>query len=124
MLAPVKWLTGALGRLGDRAFLVAQMTAYSLIPFKVYDVLRWRFTACIAFIAALAAHCDPFGLRWAHFQLPGWLIALATVTAMWLASLTWAASPRRRLLLVGVASALLGIMCFARLNYAPLVAVY
>ncbi len=124
VMAPVKWLTGALGRLGDRAFLLAQMIAYSLIPFMAYDMLRRRFTARIAFIAALVVLCDPFGLQWVHFQLPGWLIALATVTALWLASLAWAASPRRRLLLVGFAGTLLGLMCFARFNYAPLAAVY
>ncbi|MCY4466970.1 MAG: glycosyltransferase family 39 protein [Chloroflexi bacterium] len=124
VMAPLKSLTAALGRLGDRVFLLAQMAAYSTIPFMVYDMLRRRFGARRAFIAALVVLCDPFGLQWTHYQLPGWLVATTTVAALWLAQLAWQAPARRRLLLVALASLGLGVMCFARLNYAPLAAVY
>ena len=124
VMSGVKSLTDALGRLGDRAFMLAQMAAYSTIPFMVYDMLRRRFGARTAFIAALIVLCDPFGLQWTHYRLPGWLIATTTVAALWLAQLAWQASARRRLLLVALASLGLGLMCFARWNYAPLAAVY
>lgn len=124
VMSPLKSLTGALGRLGDRVFLLAQMAAYSTIPFMVYDMLRRRFGARTGFIAALVVLCDPFGLQWTHYQLPGWLIATTTVAALWLAQLAWKAPARRRLLLVALASVGLGVMCFARWNYAPLTAVY
>ncbi len=67
VMAPVYSFTRALGRLGDRAFLLAQMLAYSAIPFLVYDMMRRRFDGRSAFITALVVLADPFGLQWAHF---------------------------------------------------------
>ena len=124
VMAPLRALANSLGRLADRAFLLVQMAIYSAIPFMVYDMLRRRFSPRVAFIAALVVLCDPFALQWAHFQLPGWLIATVTITALWLAQLAWNAPPRRRIALIAIASFGLGVMCFARWNYAPLVAVY
>ncbi len=124
VMSPVWNLTRALGRLGDRAFLLLQVAAYSAIPFMVYDMLRRRFDRRCALITALVALLDPFGLQWAHLLLPGWLIALTLVGALWLAQLAWSASPRRRLALIAIAAIGLGIMSLARLNFAPLAAVF
>ena len=124
MMSPVWNLTRALGRLGDRAFLLLQMAAYSAIPFLVYDMLRRRFDRRCALITALVVLLDPFGLQWAHLLLPGWLIALTMVGALWLAQQAWSAEPRRRAALIALAALGLGIMSIARLNFAPLVAVF
>lgn len=124
IMAPVRALTRNLGRLDDRAFLLAQVLAYSAIPFMVYDMMRRRFDARTALITALVVLGDPFGLQWAHFQLPEWLIALVTIMALWLAQAAWHAPINRRLQLVALAAVGLGLMTIARLNFAPLVAIY
>ena len=124
VMSPIWQLTRALGRLDDRIFLLLQMAAYSAIPFMVYDMLRRRFDRRCALIAALVVLLDPFALQWAHLLLPGWLIALITVGALWLAQLAWAAPARRRFALIAVAAVALGIMSVARLNFAPLAAVF
>ncbi len=124
VMSPIWGLTRAMGRLGDRAFLLLQMAAYSAVPFLVYDMMRRRFDRRCALITALVVLLDPFGLQWAHLLLPGWLIALTTVGALWLAQLAWSAAPRRRFALFAIAAVGLGIMSLARLNFAPLVAVF
>ena len=86
IMAPFRTLTDNFGRLADRTLLLLQMLAYSAIPFLLYDTLRRRIDARCALITALLALVDPFGLQWAHFLLPGWLIALVTVAAFWLAA--------------------------------------
>ena len=123
-MAPVRALTRTLGRLDDRAFLLVQMLLYSTIPFMVYDMMRRRFDRRTAFITALVVLGDPFGLQWAHFQLPEWLIALVTVWALWLAQLAWRAQQGRRLKMVALAALGMGLMTVARLNFVPLVAVF
>ena len=124
MMSPFHSFTRALGQLGDRAFLLIQVVAYSTIPFMVYDMMRRRSKARTALITALVTLVDPFGLQWAHFILPGWLIAVALVLALWLAQLAWSASRSRRFAYIALAAVVLGMMTFARLNYAPLVALY
>lgn len=124
IMAPFRTLTDNFGRLADRTLLLLQMLAYSAIPFLLYDTLRRRIDARCALITALLALVDPFGLQWAHFLLPGWLIALATVVAFWLAQLAWHAPDRRRFALIALAAVGLGMMSFARFNFAPLVAVF
>lgn len=124
VMSPIWTLTRAFGRLGDRVFLLLQMAAYSTIPFLVYDIMRRRFNARIAIITALVVLIDPFALQWSHFRLPGWLIATAFIWALWLSQLAWSAAPRRRIALVALASVALGVMCIARFNFAPLVAIY
>ena len=104
--------------------MLLQMSVYSTIPFMVYDIMRRQSSRRTALITTLVVLLDPFGLQWAHFQLPGWLIATVTVWALWLAQLAWSARARRRYSLVALASVSLGLMAFARLNYAPLVAVF
>ena len=124
VMAPVATLTSALGRLAERALLLLQMLAYSTVPFMVYDMLRRRFNARAGLIAAVLVLLDPFGLQWVHFQLPGWMIALVTIAALWLAQLAWLAPMRRRFALIALAAIGLGLMSFARYNFAPLVALF
>lgn len=124
VMAPFKTLTDHFGRWSERALLLVQVLASSAVPFLVYDIMRRRFDSRGALITALLVLADPFNLQWAHFQLPGWLLALATVSAFWLAQLAWSASLRRRLGLVALASVALGIMSFTRFNYAPLIAIF
>lgn len=124
VMAPLQTLTSVFGRLSDRGLLLLQTLAYSSIPFLVYDTLRRRFNPRMALITALLVLIDPFGLQWVHFQLPGWLIALVTVGALWLAQLAWHATPRRRVTLIALAALGMGIMSVARFDFAPLVAVY
>ncbi len=124
MMWPFHSLTRSLGANHDRFFLLVQLTAYSAIPFLVYDMMRRRFNARIAIITALTVLLDPFGLQWAHLYLPVWLIALLTVFALWAAERAWSASRRKRLALVILASLALGLATLARLNFAPAAAVF
>ena len=124
VMAPFKTLTDHFGPLSERALLLLQVLASSALPFLVYDIMRRRFEARPALISATLVLVDPFNLQWAHFQLPVWLLALATVSALWLAQLAWSAPPRRRFGLVTLAAVMLGVMSFTRFNYAPLIAIY
>lgn len=124
VLSPFKSLTDNFGALAPRLLLLVHLLAYSAIPFMVYDIMRRRFTPLFGLITGLIVLIDPFGLQWMHFQLPGWLIAVVTVWALWMAQLAWESSVKRRFILVGIASVGLGVMTFARFNYAPLVALY
>ncbi|MCY4072099.1 MAG: glycosyltransferase family 39 protein [Chloroflexi bacterium] len=124
VMAPFKTLTDGFGRLSERALLLLQVLASCALPFLVYDIMRKRFDSRCALITATLVLVDPFNLQWAHFQLPGWLLALATVSALWLAQLAWSGPRRRRLGVVALAALLLGVMSFTRFNYAPLIAIY
>lgn len=124
VMAPFKTLTDHFGSLSERALLLLHMFASSAVPLMAYDIMRRRFDSRCAFIAALLVLIDPFNLQWAHFQLPGWMLALATVGALWLAQLAWSAPSRRRFGWVALAAVALGLMSFARFNFAPLVAIY
>lgn len=124
VMAPFRVLTDNLGRLADRALLLLQIVACGAVPFLVYDTLRRRFNARLALITALLVLIDPFGLQWVHFQLPGWLIALVTVVALWLAQLAWDRAPRQQVKLIALAAIGLGMMTVARFDFAPLVALY
>lgn len=121
---PFRALTRLLGPNHDRFFLLIQLAAASAIPFLVYDMMRRRFKARTALITALTVLLDPFGLQWAHLYLPAWLIALLTVFALWAAERAWSTSRRRRLGLVVLASAALGLATLARLNFAPAAAIF
>lgn len=125
VLAPFKSLTDSLGSLAPRALLLIHLLAYSTIPFMAYDIMRRRFTPLAGLITGVVVLIDPFGLQWAHFQLPGWLIAVITVWALWMAQLAWDTTrTRRRIALIMAASVGLGVMTFARFNFAPLVGLY
>jgi len=103
VMAPFKTLTDHFDRWSERALLLLQILASSAVPFLVYDIMRRRFEGRCALLTAMLVLVDPFNLQWAHFQLPGWLLALATVSALWLAQLAWSA-PRRRALRPGAAA--------------------
>ena len=124
MMWPFRALTRLLGANHDRFFLLIQLTAASAIPFLVYDMMRRRFNARFAIIAALTVLLDPFGLQYAHLYLPVWLIALLTVFALWVAERAWSSSKRRRRALVAIASVALGLATLARLNFVPAAAVF
>ena len=124
MMWPFHALTRLLGPNHDRFFLLIQMAAASAIPLLVYDMMGRRFNARTAIITALTVLLDPFGLQWAHLYLPVWLIALLTVFALWAAERAWSASQRRRLALAALAAVALGLSTLARLNFAPVAAVF
>ena len=124
VMAPFKTLTDNVAPYAERALLLLQMLGQSAIPFLAYDMMRRRFDERAALFTALFMLADPFWLQWSHFQLPGWLIGLALMTALWLAQLAWRAETRRRLALIGLAAVMLGVMSFARFNVAPLAAAY
>lgn len=121
---PFHSLTRLLGANHDRFFLLIQLTAASAIPILVYDMMRRRFSARTALITALTVLLDPFGLQWAHLYLPVWLIALLTIFALWAAERAWSASQRGRLALVSLAAVAMGLSALARLNFAPVAAVF
>ena len=124
VMAPFRALADTLDRLADRALLLLHTMAYSAVPFLVYDTFRRRFNARLALITALLVLVDPFGLQWLHFQLPGWLIALVTAAAFWLAHLAWDKAPRQQVRLIALAAIGLGMMSVARFDFAPLVAFF
>ena len=121
---PFHSLTRLLGANHDRFFLLIQLTAASAIPILVYGMMRRRFSARTALITALTVLLDPFGLQWAHLYLPVWLIALLTIFALWAAERAWSASQRGRLALVSLAAVAMGLSALARLNFAPVAAVF
>ncbi len=124
IMSPVFAWTRDLDQFGERIFLLVQITLCSLIPFLVYDIFRRRLSARAALAVALVTLLDPFALQWAHFRLPGWLIALATVFALWLAARAWTAPAKTRFAYIAMAGVALGMMTIARINFAPLVAVF
>jgi len=123
VIAPVAAFAGLFGRFDERVVLLAQTALAALIPFLVYDSLRLlRRPAREALIVALAVALDPFGLQWAHFWLPNWLIALCLVAALWCVA-RGLASRRRLLPWTAAAGLLCGVAVLARVNLAPVVAV-
>ncbi len=117
-IAPVAGLAQYFGRFGERLVLLVQVILSSLIPFLIYDILRTRRSPREALIVALVAALDPFGLQWAHFFLPVWLVAFCLVLALWLFHHTQD-SRRRAALWAGGAGVALGMATIARLNFAP-----
>ena len=124
VMAPFKTLGDNFGDLSDRVLLLLQTLATGLIPLLAYDMLRRRLADRAALAAACVVLLDPFALQWAHYQLPGWLVGLMLVAALWLGQLAWQAERRWRLALIALAAVILGFMSFARFNMAPLAAVY
>ena len=97
-----------------------QVALSATIPFMIYDILRRRRTPREALIVALFVLLDPFGLQWAHFYLPEWLIAFCMILGLWLIEQGCGAGERcsgrrSRELCWGFASV-------ARFNFAPMVA--
>ncbi len=121
MIAPVFALARSFGQFDDRIILLVQVALTATIPFMVYDILRRRRSPREAFIVALFVLLDPFGLQWAHFYLPEWLIAFCMIFGLWL--IERGLRRNRTLLWTGIAGIVLGIASVARFNFAPIVAI-
>ena len=119
IIAPIAAIGEQFGRFDERVILLFQLTLSSTIPFLLYDILRARHSPGAAFLVALLSLADPFGLQWAHFSLPIWLVALCLVLALWLLH---HAERRRSGRLVVLAGFVAGLGVLARWNFAPLAA--
>src|SRR5262249_26007326 len=84
LITPIVALAHPFGQFDDRIILLVQVGLSATIPFLVYDILRKRRSPREALIVALFVLLDPFGLQWAHFYLPEWLIAFCLILAFWL----------------------------------------
>jgi 4-amino-4-deoxy-L-arabinose transferase-like glycosyltransferase len=121
VIAPVAAVAQFLGRYSDRLILLIQVGLSAFIPLLVYDILRARRRAREGLIAALVVALDPFGLQWAHFALPNWLIAFCVTLALWLIH-RGLLRAGRLLMWTALAGVVMGIATLARLNLAPIVA--
>ena len=118
-VAPFALLGEQFGRFDERVVLLAQIALSSFIPFLLYDIFRTRHSPQAAFLISLISLVDPFGLQWAHFSLPVWIVALCLVLALWLLHY---AEIRKDLRLFIAAGLVAGWGVLGRWNFAPLVA--
>ena len=118
LIAPISAIGDLFGRFDERIELLFQVVLSSTIPFLLYDILRTRHSPRAAFIVAILSLADPFGLQWAHFSLPVWLVALCLVFSLWLLH---HAERRRSWRLVVAAGLVTGFGVLGRWNYAPVV---
>ena len=118
-IAPFALLGELFGRFDERIVLLAQIALSSLIPFLLYDIFRSRQSPKAAFIISLVSLIDPFGLQWAHFSLPVWLVALCLVGTLWLLHHAERRRDWRLLILAGLVA---GWGVLGRWNFAALVA--
>ena len=116
LIAPISAIGDLFGRFDERIELLFQVVLSSTIPFLLYDILRTRHSPRAAFIVAILSLADPFGLQWAHFSLPVWLVALCLVFSLWLLH---HAERRRSWRLVVAAGLVTGFGVLGRWNYAP-----
>ncbi|MEO8393745.1 MAG: glycosyltransferase family 39 protein [Chloroflexota bacterium] len=121
VIAPVFAVARLFGQFDDRIILLVQVALSATIPFMIYDILRRRRTSREALIVALFLLLDPFGLQWAHFYLPEWLIAFCMILGLWL--IEQGLRRNRALLWTGIAGIVLGFAAVARFNFAPVVAI-
>ena len=113
LMAPVVALSQVTGPLSDRIVLAVQVALSAGIPFFIFDILRRTRSANEGLAVALLVAVDPYGLQWAHFYLPEWLIAFLLTVSFWLFVV---ARGNRRLSLALVAGALMGLAVLARVN--------
>ena len=118
-IAPFAALGELFGRFDERVVLLVQIALSSSIPFFLYDIIRTRHSPKAAFLIGLLSLVDPFGLQWAHFSLPVWMVALCLVFSLWLLH---HAERRCNWRLVLVAGFVAGLGVLGRWNFAPLVA--
>ena len=118
-ITPFALLGELFGRFDERVILLAQIALSSLIPFLLYDIFRTRHSPQAAFLISLVSLFDPFGLQWAHFSLPVWMVALCLVLALWLLH---HAERRREWWLFIVAGLVAGWGVLGRWNFSLLVA--
>ncbi len=122
VIAPVVGISHIFGSLDERFVLLVQVSLSALIPFLIYDIFRIRRSPNEALVVALLVALDPFGLQWAHFMLPNWLIALCLVLALWCIHKSLL-HPHRWLLWIITCGLVLGVAGLARLNFTPIIAV-
>ena len=116
-IAPVVAIGELFGRFNERVILFFQLALASTIPFMLYDILRTRHSPKAAFFVALLSLADPFGLQWAHFSLPVWLVVTCLVFSLWLLH---HAQLRRSWALVVAAGLVAGLGVLGRWNFAPI----
>ena len=117
-IAPFAALGELFGRFDERVVLLVQIALSSSIPFFLYDIIRTRHSPKAAFFIALLSLADPFGLQWAHFSLPVWLVATCLVFSLWLLH---HAQLRRSWAQVVTAGLVAGLGVLGRWNFAPVV---
>lgn len=124
IIAPVSAIGDLFGRFDERIELLFQLALSATIPFMLYDILRSRHSPRAAFVVALLSVVEPFSLRWAHFYIPVWWVALCLVFSLWL--LHYAKQHIRSggggTFLVCLAGLVSGLGILGRWNYAPVVA--
>lgn len=120
VIAPVAAVAQFAERYDERMILLVQTGLAALIPFFIYAIVRRLRSAREALIVALVVALDPFGLQWAHFALPNWLIALCLVVALW--AVVRGLDDQRSLWWTIAAGLLCGVVVLARLNLAPIIA--
>ncbi len=120
VIAPVVALARPFGRLDDRIVLLVQVVLASTIPCAMYDVVRTRYNARAALITALVLALDPFGLQWAHFSLPVWLVALCVAWGLWSVNRA-RLNQKHALQWIAAAGVLFGVACLARWEAALVV---
>ena len=117
-IAPFAALGELFGRFDERVVLLAQLALAAAIPFLLYDIIRARHSPKAAFFIALLSLVDPFGLQWAHFSLPIWLVASCLVFSLWLLH---HAERRGDWRLVIAAGLIAGWGVLGRWNFSPVV---
>ena len=118
-IAPFAALGELFGRFDERVVLLVQIALSSSIPFFLYDIIKTRHSPKAAFLIGLLSLVDPFGLQWAHFSLPVWMVATCMVFSLWFLH---HALLRRSWTLVIAAGFVAGLGVLGRWNFAPLVA--
>ncbi len=115
-IAPFAALGELFGRFDERVVLLVQIALSSSIPFFLYDIIRTRHSPKAAFLIGLLSLVDPFGLQWAHFSLPVWMVAMCLAWALWLLHHAERQRSWRLMLLAGLIT---GFGVLGRWNYAP-----
>lgn len=123
LITPVVAFARNFERFDDRILLLVQVGISATIPFMIYDIVRKQRASHSqnaereAFIVALLVLLNPFGLQWAHFYLPEWLIASCIIFAFWLLASRNGSLP----VAVGAGIAL-GLASLMRVNVIPITA--
>jgi len=118
-IAPIETVASNFERLSDRLVLLFHLLVSSIVPLLVFDILHHYINRQRAFWIAFFVNLYPFGLQWAHFQLPVWLISVYLIIAIWLIHRAMQSNHKIRwFVLAGI---LLGFATIARLNVATMV---
>jgi len=119
-IAPVEVMTSNFGSFSDRIVLLFQLGVSALVPLCVFDILQHYLSKKRALFIAFLITIYPFGLQWAHFQLPVWLVPVYFIIALWF--IYRAFQSERPYLWFSGAALLLGFAVITRINIIPVVA--